>query len=410
VEPCPNCAEPMTVVAGHPRWCPACEWNIEAGHERIVDTRSERRRARDEGRADRIEGSVGADLPDPTLLSRLGALAVACAVHAVTLLLLLGAGAIAVSVWPSVFGLLAAGVLAVAGVTLRPRLGRRKDIAHARTRDDLPTLFSLLDDIAGQLDARPIAVVSVGFQFNASSRRIGLRREPTIQIGAQLWAVLGPQERVSVLAHEIAHEVNGDTARTVVISTAMTTLARWHDALRPGTLGQVRALRPVRGVNTGDRILMAGAWFVRQVSTALASLTRRGSIRAEYLADDLAARVAGTAAMVRTLDDFCLAPRIGERAAALATSSPETMWAELGDWTHAIPDAEHERLRRLAKLHGDRTDRTHPLNWRRIAAAQRADHPPSLVLEDARSAVIDDELADDFARAGRELANRLDGI
>ena len=49
-------------------------------------------------------------------------------------------------------------------------------------------------------------------EFNASFTTVGWRGTPVFRLGVPLLTILDDQEIVALLAHEMAHEVNGDAA------------------------------------------------------------------------------------------------------------------------------------------------------------------------------------------------------
>ena len=89
--------------------------------------------------------------------------------------------------------------------------------------------------------------------------------------------------------------------------------------------------------------------------------------REEYLADALAARVAGTAAVVelheRLLFESVLELAI-QRAARADQAAGEDVFELLRDGIEAIPDREVERRRRVARFEGPMLEDPHPLRRR----------------------------------------------
>src|SRR6185436_4449759 len=106
-----------------------------------------------------------------------------------------------------------------------------------------------------------------------------------------------PQERVALLGHELGHFVNGDVRRGLITQAARTTLARVS-----------YLLRPERGHSVTEMIVEFLGRIAAQLFLWLHLLllwtSMRDSQRAEYRADELAARAAGTDAAIRMLDQF----------------------------------------------------------------------------------------------------------
>ncbi|MFC7480781.1 M48 family metallopeptidase [Luedemannella flava] len=182
-------------------------------------------------------------------------------------------------------------VLILLAIELRPRLGRLSAADRRLTRTQTPTLFGLIDEVAGAVGGPVPDVVVVSEQVNASAGVVGPGKRVLV-LGLPLWAVLPAQHRVALLGHELAHFVNGDVRRLPLVRVATTTLGGLAGLLRfpelDGTVGPVAWL--VRGL----------AWAARStvlaVHLVLVWIGLRDAQRAEYRADEVAAEVAGSAA------------------------------------------------------------------------------------------------------------------
>ncbi|MEV0381997.1 hypothetical protein [Nonomuraea sp. NPDC050643] len=200
-------------------------------------------------------------------------------------------------------------------------------------------------------------MVALSGAVNASFRIYGRRRR-VVEIGYPLWLILTPQERVALLAHEMAHSSNGDGRHGLVVSSAMHSLGVLHDVTRfdwqPG------------------------------------------------------ARAAGAAAMGSLLDG--LATRAHSAVRFLETSAhfvkPEDLWASLRAAVDGVPDSELERRRRAGRLEELRVDQTHPATYLRMEWVAGLAYPEARVRA-TEMEVIERELerpAERVARAVREDA------
>lgn len=226
-----------------------------------------------------------------------------------TLILLVPVSVICLGLWMIIglsqhmFAILGGIVILGAGLVLLPRPHKSEE--RTLTRAELPRLYTLLDDVAGALGTKAPDGVQFNFDLNASVTVYGLlRRQRVLTIGVPLWQVLSPQERVGVIAHELAHFVNGDPARGVLIHAAMQTVARWDFLWTDNDTVYVRDTLT---------ILMEGIqWLlrlpVRGAGRLLMWLQYTASQRAEYLANGLAAQVAGRDEVVALFRKFALAP------------------------------------------------------------------------------------------------------
>jgi hypothetical protein len=126
-----------------------------------------------------------------------------------------------------------------------------------------------------------------------------------------------------------------------------------------------------------------------------AYLAQRDSHRAEYLADALEARVAGTVAAVEMQERLLFETSLETEVQRASREGGENVdvFDELRHAVRAAPAREIERRRRVARLAESRLDDTHPPSGMRIELLERRPHETGMVMLSAEdSAVIDDEL------------------
>jgi Zn-dependent protease with chaperone function len=418
---CPQCGHGLTVDDRFVVWCEACDWNVRGGSED-----GEEDAGRIEAFRRRLSRSYGEELfgrmtserpPRPGRgAAYAGALALAGLVHLLTLavagagvwLLATGRGAVV----PSVLGVLLLGLAWL----IRPRLGRVPRHGVVVPRAEAPALYALLDEVAGALGAPRADVVVVDREVNASVRVVGVRRRTVLTIGLGLWEPLTPQQRVGLLGHEFGHLVNGDTRHGLFIRSALHALVRWYVLLRPEDDSSGLGL-----IGSAARLLMfLPACAVLLPLRVLEHLTLRASQQAEYLADDLDARIGSTQAAVEGMDMFLLADAIefwldqqavtartvhrGTRGTGAAQEPDEAVWERLKEYVASIPAHEVERRRRLSALTAHAKDSTHPpTHLRRAALERREPRQAAIVLDVARAKEADAGLD----RARRELGREL---
>jgi Zn-dependent protease with chaperone function len=165
--------------------------------------------------------------------------------------------------------------------TLRPRLGRWPE--GILIRAEFPALYGLADKVATALNTAPIDGIVWASYYGASYSQVGMRQKRMISIGLPLWAILNDQERIALIAHKVAHSVNGDVTRTLILGSALKAISSWDST--------ARAISP----------LIGPVWlFSSAVLAILRRLLLHESRRAEYFADALAVEVGGTDAMLST--------------------------------------------------------------------------------------------------------------
>ncbi len=415
-DPCPRCAVPQTTARGAAPWCPACEWDLD---------RFEPDRARAEfGRgwldrrlhrvAYRLTAGQFAALRRAPLTGRTVTVARVVTLTA-AVLLILGVLALAVAGgWliaddlngvTTLFGV----VLLALAYALRPRLTRLRDLPDDIEWLDpasVPALVALVERVAAEVGAPKVHRVGLSPGFNAFTVTVGLRRRRVLCVGAALWATLGPAERVALLGHELGHFVNGDLRRGPLNQAAETTLGKLAYLLSPsedgrsaGFLTMVAALLvgAVMGVLSG---LIFGAHLL------LVWVSQRDSQRAEYLADELAARVAGTTAAVRLFDQMLIGTSIDTvvRREARAGRCAEAWYAAAdrarGNLAPALPG-----LRQLSRRDEVSLFASHPPTGLRATMLEhRPARPAAITLTAGESGRIDAELAGHYERVRRELA------
>lgn len=243
VRPCPECGAEIRTDTRFTAWCAACEWNVDpvqAAEE--PPGRLERRRrelARRFGERLLREVADGAPLKARRDVSSVLAKVLAVLVHGVTVVL------VGLGVWCLVAGLgaplivLGLVLLGIA-VVLRPRFMRLPDDVPLLKRADAPELFAMVDEVAEVVGTRGVDRIAVDWDFNASVCAYGLFGRRLLTLGVPLWEILGPQERIALLGHELGHLANGDTRQAVLVGTAGRSLSAWSYLLAPTPRPELR--------------------------------------------------------------------------------------------------------------------------------------------------------------------------
>jgi Zn-dependent protease with chaperone function len=348
----------------------------------------------------------------PRSPSLLAAYAIAGAVHLGSVLLLVASVAVWVVPWPNLFVVMAALTLPLLAWSLRPRIVAAPQ--ELLSRSAFPALYRAADRIADAMHAPHPEAIGISCEFNANFRRAGWRARSYIELGIPLMLLARPDERLAIVAHELSHGVNGDPLRGRFLFSAVATLERWAEVVRPLSIGSA-----AHGVSFGGPLVslvvipfelaMLGlARLLDGVAQGVMLLVLRESQRAEYWADRLAASVVGTDVMqdalrmLAMLDAAESAQRqqafdggIGDLAALLAGVRTNT------------PASEIARIEQLSRHDRTRVDLTHPPTalrldmlaaWPAQAAAIEFDASDQLAIEQ--------ELLSLMPATQRELTNR----
>jgi heat shock protein HtpX len=291
-------------------------------------------------------------------------------------------------------------------IALRPRFGRLDPDLEVLTRDQAPELFGLIDEVATAVGAPTPDLVGVDGAINAYAGTVGLRRRRVLGLGLPLWGSLPAGGRVALLGHELGHFVNGDPRRGLLTQPVFDMLASAADLFRP--------VRTTVGAGLvemlGDALGRAFQWVVSRVLFVayllLVAVALRDSQRAEYLADELSARVAGTSAATDLLDATLTAESmaLAVRRETRAGHGPDRWRAALAEARAASAD-RLPLLRQLSVRDEASLFAAHPpTGLRRQMLTERAWQDPVVVLTPARMERIDAELSREYERFRRNVS------
>lgn len=259
--------------------------------------------------------------------------------------------------WPNPFAIIAGVGLVGLAWLQRPRMNKRpKNLLRC---DQYPKLFQLINNVTKAMGLPPIQLVGLNHEFNASMSEVTWARAPLLTIGLPLWKVLEPQARVALIAHEVAHRANGDPARTTLFSVAIHALDQWISVLTQDANEQTHGLSAI----LANVVMWLASRIVLALRFSIMQLLFLDSQRAEYFADFLATKVAGSEAMKSTfvalefqqhlipflLKNFAASDEKGESALELFRK-----------FTIAIPKHEIERMKRRRMSEHASIDATHP--------------------------------------------------
>ncbi|NEB81303.1 M48 family metalloprotease [Streptomyces sp. SID14478] len=410
VQTCPQCGTVVRCDRRFTTWCAACDWNVDpAAPDEEPGFLERRRRGAAQRYGSRLHAELMARGERATAVRRRGASAVAVAlalvVHAVTVVVAACGIWLLATGWGHAWRLVGALFLLGAAWTLRPRLGRLPDDAPVLRRAAAPALFALVDEVAAVIGTRGVDAVVLDVELNASVTTYGLRGRRLLTLGVPLWEILGPQERVALLGHELGHFGNGDIRHGHLVGQALRSLTTWYYFLaRTQNPTPMEAL--VNLVTLGPRLLIAGVLHL------LHQVTLRATQRAEYLADAKAADAASAPAAVRLMDallvtesaEGALRREANSRQVKGRGADADGLWERLAVHVRSVPEGEYERLRRVGARRGHSVDSTHPPTHLRRDVL--TGHPPgdaAVRVDPVREAAVAAELGPGRARLAREL-------
>lgn len=413
VSNCPECGHQIRVDRRYVTWCDRCDWNVDPTPEEDY-TPAWRLRLEH-----RLAESLYRELETGSIhrpgwdAARISAHVLSAVILLLPLIALLAGIALLVFYRPLWLSGMLALVAFAAAFLFRPRAGRLPEDVQLVPRDQAPTLYAVLDELADAIGTRRVATVVVSTQANVWYQQIGWRFRPVVGIGLPLWADLRPQERIAVLAHELGHGGHGDGRSSWLVNAAWSVLQELEATFSEHHGDWVRrelGYDDPTGATFFTRMVNATLGpLVRGVAWLLERLALRSGQRAEYLADRKSGEIAGSEAAAHALERLLLAD-VSYRAMERALRFPagiDPLEAVRREVTET-PAREIQRHLRISRLREVRTDATHPPTYLRTKLIRTRPATTSrVVLGIDRSRAIDHELQPAATKALADLRASL---
>jgi Zn-dependent protease with chaperone function len=410
---CPNCGRQIRVDRRYVTWCDQCDWNLDPTP--LNDPTPAWRLKLEHRLAESLyrELESGAVHRPGWDAARVAAHLLSALILLLPLLGFLTGIALLVFYRPVWFSILLSLLAFTVAFAFRPRAAGLAQDVHLVRRDQAPTLYAVLDEVAAAIGTKRVAAVAISAEANLWYQQIGWRFRPVIGIGLPLWAGLRPQERVAILAHELGHGRHGDARSSWLVGSAWSVLEGLRETFSEQHFDRIKreaGLDDFTGATFFSRMLNSTIGvLVRGIAWLLARLRLRSDQRAEYLADRKAGEIAGSEAAVHALERLLLADasyRAMERALRFPTEI-EPLEAVRRAVTE-VPAREIERHVRASRIRETRTDSTHPPTYLRTRLLRtRPATTARVVLGTDRSRAVDRELAPPSQKVLDELRGEL---
>ncbi|WP_299192278.1 M48 family metallopeptidase [uncultured Litoreibacter sp.] len=354
-------------------------------------------------RADFEAGTFSTLQPSVRVAKALAALILATPIA----MLLLGLYVVTLD-FPNLITLVIGGVLTACGVYVFP--WSRKLPEGGFRREDLPELFALCDEVGARIGAKPLTLIYITDDINAFYTEH--RGERAMGIGLGLWVIATPQERVSVIAHEMAHMVNNDVARSGILSLALSALERWYYLFGDSEIFDHEGylLRERDGSEMfADGIMGILRGIVGTIWSVLTRLTFADSQRSEYLADAVSTRAGGVGSATSMLSKLALIPLVDAELRGLVPSYVKDGTAFYARITKAVTNVDSaERAKLTDKMVEEHhsVDMSHPPTFQRIAFLSDLAEPDQGPITYRQE--VDAEIAPHIERIGAEILRSLE--
>jgi Zn-dependent protease with chaperone function len=410
---CPRCRHRLASLRGA-RWCPECEWNLDAfdpeRHDRPfgwkrLDRWAHRTAYRLNAR--QFAALAGREPAAPRTSPARVAVVVVSAGLLVAIVAMFAGGLLMIATdFPSL-AIVPGALLVLIAIVMRPRFGRIDPLADRLSPQQAPTLFGLIGRVAAATGAPEPQLVVVDRRYNAAASAVGLRRRRVLVLGLPLWMILPAKQRVALLAHELGHFANGDIRRGPLTQLAFTTVGTAAALTRPSRnqLDRAGGLFAIISAYFTHLVMSVVSGVLTAIHAVLLWIAMRDAQRAEYLADDRAATAAGSAAVRGLLDSAVTLDAVAPMLARAARAS-----GEVAQWRAAVASSQQRLTDQLPVRHqlsvseGASLFASHPPDGLRLRMVEaRPWRDGTVGLSEAESVQIDAELAERLARARKDI-------
>jgi Zn-dependent protease with chaperone function len=393
---CPSCDSEIAVDEGYVSWCEHCSWNLKPyeldNNEKTLISSLFLRIGNKLGEGLYNNIAKKKNLNPKLTVAKILAFLVSLLIHLISIInifmvfyLLIQFGINITTIILSLF------FFSLAYLTL-PRF--QKIPKNAVKREQFPTLYKLVDDVAKAYGCKSIDALVIDNSFNAAYSKVGLKRKKVLYIGLPLFCILNSEEKIAIIGHELAHGINGDITRRLITTTALNTLVKWYEMTKPEyILGEEEGYMKIIMLPV-NLLLFCISRLILLVAFLLVFLVYNDSQRAEYLADYLSSTISGTDGMKGILNKlhYDHAYFIALQRTALGAKDTN-FFTEIIREVLTTPNKEIERIKRIERMEGSRLDATHPPTIYRLNFIDSlGDLSPTVFLSETESQRIDKEI------------------
>lgn len=395
---CPECAAAIPSYPGYVIWCSQCNWNLKPNRSAEPRNLFEKLylRAGLKSSESLLNSMIGKEIPTSRFsIMKLLTYALSSCVYIISVGFF-AIGCIAITVFfPGPLAILTGILFILLGLIARPKW--YKPETAPISREQLPVLYQTIDDLSSVLRTRKVAGVILNGEYNAGYAEIGMRSRSILELGLPLVSILDRQELTALIAHELAHGINGDSRRGFFVNSAIRTLITWHKIITPDRLFNTEEYNLMMAIAmvVPNSLMLLLSKTVELWLFVICHLNWHDSQRAEYLADRCAASAANKDAVIRLLHKTSFG-QLFEFAVLKSINTKKTgdLIGQFQQFVKEVPESELERIKRVNLLDGSRLNVTHPPTANRISYISALDSAvPLYRMTDETHRLIMDELS-----------------
>ncbi|WP_294221426.1 M48 family metallopeptidase [uncultured Shimia sp.] len=311
--------------------------------------------------------------------------------------------------FPNLILLVLGGTCLAMAWFLRPR--RTKLPERCLDRIHFPALTELVDQISERMNAPKVDKFTVFAGFNAYAQEA--ERQRILGIGSLLWLAADRDQRLALLAHEVAHLANKDAEKGVWGHQAEAVLVGLLEVSEPTMVYDAQfgiVERESQGL-IADAISATFRVILETLLIALEKLKYADSQKAEYHADTRSAEVAGRPAVLGLLDIIVLIEPTQRLRSAIWPKRDENglvFSQRMADTVFALPDEERQVALSTHEAELLAVDSTHPpTRYRKAFIEGVPDELLDALLNFDRWDDVDRELAPHFDSTGKVMAEAI---
>ncbi|WP_419877101.1 M48 family metallopeptidase [Brevibacillus centrosporus] len=263
----------------------------------------------------------------------------------------------------------------------RPRPNRLPKKVMTLNSAQHPNTMKMLETIKEKMGIEKDIHFALSPHYEAYTTEYGWNRRRIVVIGYPLLFAYAPGELTALIAHELAHCCNNDVRRSLLVAHAHRILLNWCDLLDPIRDDDEYYFSFVTTISRGImRILF---WIPYRLLFILTQLFWNQSQRAEYEADRMAVKLAGTQNLISMLQIAHMGDVVDSLIGRHAIQKQSmTLGEQLREIFAKLPMKEKARVQKVLERSQGSMDTTHPATHLRIAMVQGKEVAPAFQISE----------------------------